>query len=144
MKTIGQQAKAFREHPDRNWSIAVMAAKVGTTRQNIENLECGRVDLPKYILNLADVMQTSTDTLLGRPEVSRVVAMQDTPPYHRSQTLESALDFIGEALSNAPAERHDALAHNLAGWAREGGADHYKAVLALLLKPAQRKGHRAA
>jgi DNA-binding XRE family transcriptional regulator len=37
MKTLGEQAKTFRE--GKKWNTAQMAAAVETSRQNIESLE---------------------------------------------------------------------------------------------------------
>lgn len=42
MKSIADQVKEWRTAPDRNWTISEFARNVGTSRQNIENLEAGR------------------------------------------------------------------------------------------------------
>lgn len=43
-----------------------MAREVGTSRQNIENLESKGYGQPRYIAELARVMGTSVDDLLGK------------------------------------------------------------------------------
>jgi transcriptional regulator with XRE-family HTH domain len=68
MKTIGEQAKAFRE--SRGWSVKEMAAACKTSRQNIETLEAKGDRVPRYIKELAHVMGTTVDTLMeGRYRV---------------------------------------------------------------------------
>lgn len=47
------------------------------------------------------------------------------------------LDDLERVLQQVPAEQRDAVAINLAGWVRDGGAAHWKpALLALLALPA--------
>lgn len=47
------------------------------------------------------------------------------------------LDDLERVLQQVPADQRDAVATNLAGWARDGGATHWKpALLALLALPA--------
>lgn len=57
-----------------------MAQEVGTSRQNIENLEAKGFRQPQYIAALAKVMQTTVDDLLGcTPVVARHAVTIDTP-----------------------------------------------------------------
>lgn len=53
--------------------------------------------------------------------------------------LDPALEVIGIALAAVAPQRREALALNLAGWAREGGADHYRVAIAHLLLTANEK-----
>lgn len=62
MKTLGDQAKAFRE--SRGWNTTDLAKAVGTSRQNIESLEEHGNRIPKYIGDLALAMGKSVDQLL--------------------------------------------------------------------------------
>lgn len=48
--------------------------------------------------------------------------------------LADALEALGASLAAAPAERREALAMTLAGWAREGGRDHWRSALMALLE----------
>ena len=70
MKPLGERVKEFRE--SRKWTAGRLAKEVGTSRQNIDNLEAGRVRRhPFYIHALARVMGASTDELLaGTPITS--------------------------------------------------------------------------
>jgi len=62
MKTIGEQAKEFREH--MGWNSTRMAREVGTSRQNIESMEAKGDRIPKYLAALAKTMGVSTDDLM--------------------------------------------------------------------------------
>jgi transcriptional regulator with XRE-family HTH domain len=131
MSTLGRKVREFREHPDRGWSTRVLAEKVGTTRQSIENLEAGSVGLPHYLVQLADVMDVSLDALLDRSPNRRI---SEPAPVYRLHTLEDSLRMVGQSLAAAPDEYQRAIADNLASWARDRGADHYIAILLTLLQ----------
>lgn len=64
MKTLGQQAKDFRE--SKKWGARQLAEAVGTSRQNIESLELKGNRVPKYIGKLAIAMNTTTDAMLAQ------------------------------------------------------------------------------
>lgn len=135
MSNVGALVKAFREDPSRRWTTEEMARRVGTSRQNIENLESGKVRRPGYLPELADVMQTTVDALLGRkPPAARLCAREPTPAYGQPD-IQGALDALGRAIQQAPQEHADAIATTLARWARERGSPTYARVLLLLLKP---------
>lgn len=109
----------------------MLAEKVGTTRQSIENLEAGSVGLPHYLVQLADVMGVSLDALLDR-NLSRKIT--EPAPVYRLHTLEDSLRIVGQALAAAPDEYQRAIADNLAAWSRDRGAEHYIALLLTLLQ----------
>lgn len=139
MNTLGEKVAAFRK--SQGLTAGQLAKKVGTSRQNIENLELGRVLMPGYLCELADAMGVTTDYLLGRTSHSATAQLREpaavylTPP-----SLPAALEVLGMALAAAPAAQTSAIADNMAGWARERGADHYRPVLELLLNsPAKRQ-----
>lgn len=135
MSNVGALVKAFREDPSRRWTTEEMARRVGTSRQNIENLESGRVDRPHYIDRLADVMQTTVDALLGRkPPALRLCAREPARAYGPPD-VQGALDALGRAIQQAPPAHTEAIATTLASWARERGSADYARVLLLLLKP---------
>ena len=62
MKTLGEQAKEFRE--SKGWNSTQMANAVGTSRQNIESLEGAGNRIPKYLGDLAKAMGRSVDDML--------------------------------------------------------------------------------
>jgi hypothetical protein len=47
--------------------------------------------------------------------------------------IENAFEIVGVALANAPRGMREAIAQNMAGWAREGGAGHYRVALLAML-----------
>jgi transcriptional regulator with XRE-family HTH domain len=63
MKTLGDQAKAFRGA--KGWTTRQLAEAVGTSRQNIESLEANGNRIPKYLGKLAAVMGTTADDMLA-------------------------------------------------------------------------------
>ncbi len=63
MKTIGELAKDFRLA--KGWTTTRMGKEVGTSRQSIENLEAAGDRQPRYIKDLASVMGTTVDKLMG-------------------------------------------------------------------------------
>lgn len=141
MKTLGDKVAAFRKA--QGLTPGQLAKKVGTSRQNIENVEAGRVAMPGYLCELADAMGVTTDYLLGRtPHGTAAHAREPAAVYLTPPSLPAALEVVGMALAAAPAAQVSAIADNMAGWARERGADHYRPVLELLLN-SQAKRHRA-
>lgn len=63
--TLGSIVKTWRTAEPRKWTTAELAKAVGTSRQNIENLEAGAVGNPRYLQALARVMgYASIDDLL--------------------------------------------------------------------------------
>lgn len=138
MQSLGAKVAAFRAA--KNLSTKELAKKVGASRQNIENLEADRVAVPRYLCELADAMGVTTDYLLGRtsqPEPVRTGEPQ--PAYLKPMSLPDALEVVGMALAATPASHITAVADNMAGWARERGADHYRNLLQMLLEGEQRK-----
>lgn len=133
MKTLAEQVKAFRTHPQRDWSVKELAERVGTSRQNIENLEAGHVTIPSYIVALADVMDTSIDTLLGRRRNDRTAREPRAAYAAPEQALDMALHRLARALNEADNAMRVPIAETMAAWAREGGPPHYVGVLLLLL-----------
>jgi phage repressor protein C with HTH and peptisase S24 domain len=63
MRSVGDQAREYRLA--RGWNTRQMAEAVGTSRQNIENLEAGDARKPQYIVELARAMGTTVDVLLA-------------------------------------------------------------------------------
>lgn len=73
MKTKGKLVREWRE--SLGMDRKELARRVGTSRQNIENLENDEVDQPRYLVRLAKVMGYSVEDLLAlRP-----------PPPHKPQ-----------------------------------------------------------
>jgi transcriptional regulator with XRE-family HTH domain len=59
-------------------------------------------------------------------------------------TAEQTLAVLGAHLAAAPPELRDALATNLAGWARDGGKDHWQRILLAALDTQSGKRPNAA
>lgn len=75
MKTKGGIVRAWREA--RGWSPRELGDRVGTSRQNIENLEADAVDQPRYLPTLAKVM--------GYATVEELLALKEPPAALDSQ-----------------------------------------------------------
>jgi transcriptional regulator with XRE-family HTH domain len=118
MKTIGEQAKAFREA--RGWSVKEMAAACGTSRQNIETLEAKGDRTPRYIKELARVMGTKVDVLMeGRYRVGDapiVEAPTLTAPQAEETRLEpdellGSLRVLAKSVSSVDKATRSAVSH---------------------------------
>lgn len=84
MKTIGEQAQAFRL--SKGWTPQKMADEVGTSRQNINSLEAKGNRRPHYIAQLARVMGTTIDALeAGRGFPQEFAPVGDLSPSHTSE-----------------------------------------------------------
>jgi len=70
------------------------------------------------------------------PAVAAVIARQPAAKY---DTAAQTLAQLGRMLSSVPQSHREAVAANLAGWARDGGADHWRAMLAGLLSDIDNK-----
>lgn len=88
MKTIGEQAKEYRLW--RGWKTSDMAKAVGTSRQNIENLESGARQ-PRYLADLARAMDVPVDVLLR----GEYVAPAEQPPA-TSGVEEEQVEYAGK------------------------------------------------
>lgn len=64
---------------------------------------------------------------------------EPTPDYSDSATLER----LGQLLARVPVERRQAVADALSGWAREGGADHWRSMLLAAIAPPGKPPARA-
>lgn len=115
-----------------------MAEAVGTSRQNIENLEAGDVRVPQYLVALADTMRCSTDELLGRHRAG--LAVEEPTPFYRTASPEAALANLRALIAQMPEEARAALADALAGFVRSGGSEAY-ATMFLALGRANRSEH---
>lgn len=62
----------------------------------------------------------------------------------KPSSLATCLDALAAALAAAPASSREALALNLAGWARDGGRGPWQQVVQALLDGASGKQRRAA
>lgn len=76
MKSLAQRVKDHRSSLGMNPSE--YARHVGTSRQNINNVEAGEAEQPRYIGKLAKAMGVSVDELLGTKPPS-VTPAPDTP-----------------------------------------------------------------
>lgn len=67
------------------------------------------------------------------PKFAKAIHLKAGEPPARYSVAADVLSQMGRLLAAAPATRREAIATNLAGWARDGGADHWRAPLAVLL-----------
>ena len=139
MRTIGEQAKAFRD--SRGWTPKQMAAACKTSRQNIETLESVGDRIPKYIKELAKVMGTTVDVLMeGRYRVGDVPIVEAAPlPASQAQRTQpepdqvmAALRVLAESLGAADKVTRSAVAPMLSILALE--PDQLENVIATLGK----------
>lgn len=139
MRTIGEQAKAFRD--SRGWTPKQMAAACKTSRQNIETLESVGDRIPKYIKELAKVMGTTVDVLMeGRYRVGDVPIVEAAPlPASQAQRTQpepdqvmAALRVLAESLGAADKVTRSAVAPMLSILALE--PDQVENVIATLGK----------
>lgn len=107
MNNLGKRVRAFRTAPERDWTTKQMADAVGTSRQNIENLEQKGYGHPRYIADLARVMGTTVDDLLNNTdEAAEAAAPANTGPVVRwSLTPDEAAVVEAYRASRAAAQR---------------------------------------
>lgn len=123
MKSLGKKAQEFRLA--KGWNTTQMAKAVGTSRQNIENLELKEVGQPRYLKKLAAVMGSSADELLGQvisATPAEAGAMGGTASIRitASGTLTAAqgVEAIADALSLMTDAQREVMAGKLASLAR--------------------------
>jgi transcriptional regulator with XRE-family HTH domain len=140
MKTIGEQAKEFREA--KGWNTSRMAKEVGTSRQSIENLEAAGDRTPRYIKELARVMGTTVDALMAGPSPHQLATV---PPQiggqaaTLAQTLESLRGYL------LASDNHDAVSGLLAKLAQNPeDVRTVAAILAMLDAPFAQQVRKAA
>ena len=143
MRTIGEQAKAFRE--SRDWTVKEMAAACKTSRQNIETLEAKGARTPRYIKELAKVMGTTVDVLMegryrvGSAPIIEAPAPAPTPtqqPRAEAGEVMSAVMTLAGALSKLDKPTREGVAGMLAMLAKEPEQNEYTlAALGRLLTP---------
>jgi hypothetical protein len=78
-------------------------------------------------------------------EKARLELAEPTAPYAASKTpdsLSAAFGLLGAHIAQASVEEREAIATNLAGWARQGGGDHWVRSLAALLQSLSSKQPR--
>lgn len=155
MKTIGEQAKEFREA--KGWNSTRMAKEVGTSRQNIESLELRGNRKPHYIVDLARVMGTTVDGLMmgAQSGVTPPEYKPNQPLAHMQQapaaingvaSLEQSLNGLAAYLMHADATTRTAAGALLAALAQQPDHPAVMASLTTLLAPAaftQREQKRA-
>lgn len=142
MRTIGEQAKEFREA--RKWSVKEMAAACKTSRQNIETLEAKGNRTPRYIKQLAHVMGTTIDVLMegryrledaGGSEIKHVEAAKPTSSDEASNHPDDvihAIEVIARLLSTTDKVTRSAIASSFSLLATE--PDQLKNVVATVRK----------
>ena len=131
-------AELVREHrASLGLNAAEYARLVGTSRQNINNVEAGEAEQPRYIGKLAKAMGRTVDELLsGKGAPGAHLAMQDAGRYITpAQALPIALD----AIARAPDECRTELGQVLGLLATTGAASYAERITQLLFPAAARK-----
>ena len=124
MKSLGKKAQEFRIA--KGWNTTQMAKAVGTSRQNIENLESKEVGQPRYLKKLAAVMGSSADELLGQvfaTTPAEANAMGGTASIRLSATgsvqgVDTSVETIAQALIKMSEAQRELMAGKLASLAR--------------------------
>jgi len=86
------------------------------------------------------ITEKTLDVLARLPELAdlfrttdAIRAQEPAAQYRAPATLVEALEVLGGHLTRVPPDMREAVATNLAGWARDGGRDHWRSVLQALL-----------
>ncbi len=110
MKSLAQRVKAHREALGLN--TTEYAQRVGTSRQNIENVEAGAAKQPRYIGKLAKFMGVSVDLLLGNAVAPAPAAVDAGTPAYLAElaaklppALQEKLVAFAELLASPQGER---------------------------------------
>lgn len=129
VKSLADLVKAHRASLGLN--AAEYARLVGTSRQNINNVEAGEAEQPRYIGKLAKAMGRTVDELLsGKGAPAAHLVMQDAGRYITpAQALPIALD----AIARAPDECRTELGQVLGLLATTGAASYAERIGQLLL-----------
>ncbi len=108
---------------------------------------------------LSQIRKSAPDSRTGKPRamgtnqaraiegaLGLVHGIMDTPMTKQgvsvpmpNVTIDQALEVLGLALQGLPTQTREAIATNLSGWARDGGADHWRVALQAMLTNAPRK-----
>ncbi len=110
MKSLAQRVKEHRESLGMNPSE--YARHVGTSRQNINNVEAGEAEQPRYIGKLAKAMGTSVDALLSGRATAQPA---DQPPPIIPGGTPAYLAELAAKMTPERQERLVAVAELLAG-----------------------------
>lgn len=89
------------------------------------------VDLDQISPRLADEVRAGMQVLKDRPAAHHLA--EPAAPWSQPMSLPDALDRLGLALGNASPDVLEALAVNLAGWARAGGSGPWSGMVLTLL-----------
>lgn len=89
--------REFRERA--GLTTAQLAQRIGTSRQNIENLEAGNVGQPRYLPTLAKEMGLSVDALL----TGRALHAAEPPAAYRTDTLDVPLMNVTASMGRGAA-----------------------------------------
>jgi len=85
---------------------------LGVTHQNIQNLEKNRVDNPRYLIKLAELLQTTTDFLLNGVLGSKSMSGTEID----QQILETCIDVVLEVADDKGIDLSSAQAAKLAAY----------------------------
>lgn len=75
-------------------------------------------------------LATGEGTMVAPPSAAEPGAV-----YGHRGSLDEALEQIGMALAQVPKPERDAVSQAFAGWAKDGGADHWRSMVRAVLVP---------
>lgn len=109
-----------------------LAEEMGLTKGNVSAWENNRHE-PSYA-QMLKICRLTGCPLPGLDHHQPALAANEPPPHYSGTNLRAqTLANMGALLSRVPLSHRNAVAETLAGWAREGGADHWREMLATLL-----------
>lgn len=143
MSTIGDRVR--EERLRLGLSQQALARLAGISTSAVGNVEAGIRNQPRSLVSLARVLGVQPQWLETGHGVKEATHQLPAPTFGPGD-LDLCLQGLGAALATAPADLREALAVNLAGWARDGGAEHWQSAVQGLLSTAaaSRKRLRAA
>jgi len=88
---------------------------LGVTHQNIQNLEKNRVDSPRYLSKLAELLQTTTDFLLNGTVAAKLIKTPVNTDIDQ-RILETCIDTVLEVADDKSIDLSSAQAAKLAAY----------------------------
>lgn len=127
-------AELVSEHRQSlNMNAAEYARHVGTSRQNINNVEAGETLQPRFLGKLAKAMGRSVDELMGAKTAAPFIGARESEAQYI--TVSQALPVVLEAIAHAPDPVREELAQALVWLARKGNMTYAKLISDLLSAP---------
>lgn len=135
----------FRARTAANLTQEELGAHLGVTKGNVSAWEKGRHE-PSYrqmarIAQLTNFALPMPPTGYAEPSsIGPVHLADETDERAQAYRADAVLAGLGDILQALPPARRGAFADALSGWARDGGADHWRLMLlALITTPPEKQ-----